>query len=109
MKTWELNLTFVVKVARTFVSVLCPNLLLGRASPQCPRVDTYFINVLNLASPQAAAPALNCLHKQSSEIIYYSKKAAYSVPWTQACFALWRLLSHGYLVSVHQLGKQEVC
>lgn len=48
------NLTFVIKFARTFVSVLCPSLLLGKASPKCSRVDTHSINVLNLASPTSS-------------------------------------------------------
>lgn len=73
MKTWELTLIFVRQVARIFVFMLWPRLLLGKASLHFSGVVRFLINVLNLA-PKVAAPALNYLYKQSSAIIHYWKK-----------------------------------
>lgn len=47
MKIGETNPTFVIKVARAFVSPFCPR----KGIPQCSRVDTCFIKLPNLASP----------------------------------------------------------
>lgn len=66
----ELNLTFVVKVARTFVSVpFC----LGRQVPRALVLTHASSMCWTLPLPRASAPARNCLHKQNLEIICYDK------------------------------------